>query len=73
MSGLVQPLWLVTGYGTMAGSLWTTLPTVPIRYPMISIHLDPEAPGWQTVLTDADMKQIFASWLQALVPQGDKC
>jgi len=24
-------------------------------------------------LTDADMKQIFTSWLQALVPQGDKC
>ena len=40
---------------------------------MISIRLDPEAPGRKQFLTDADMKQIFASWLQALVPQGDKC
>jgi hypothetical protein len=29
---------------------------------MISIHLDPEAPGWQQFSTDADMKQIFLSW-----------
>jgi len=37
---------------------------------MISIHLDPEAPGWQTVLTDADMKQIFYILAPSIGPTG---
>jgi hypothetical protein len=73
MSGLIRPLWLVTGYGTMAGRLWTTYLQSQYdaqRFPFIwtQKHL---ADKWFS--TDADMKQSFAFWLQALVPHGDKC
>ena len=82
MSGLIQLLWLVTGYGTMAGSLWTTLPTAPIWCPMISVRLDPEAPDWQTVFNrcwyEANFRNLATSigptvWQMLSVWYGPSC
>jgi len=42
----LKPTRLVTGYGAVAGKLWTTSITVPIFCPMISIYLDALRRTW---------------------------
>jgi hypothetical protein len=42
----VLPTGLATGYGATLGRLWTTLPTVPISRPVISISSDRRRSTW---------------------------
>jgi hypothetical protein len=77
------PTEFVTDYSARTGRLWTTLATVQISLPVISILLDPlKTSAWQA---DADGKQAVTCWLQTLdtsyfisgvqgfVPRWDKC
>jgi len=63
------PPGLATGYGAVAGSLQTALPTVAIFCPEISIFFSGSlnkhlAGKW--LPTDADVKQSNTSWLNTL-------
>lgn len=44
--GPILPTTLVTGYGTMAEQLWTTLLAVSISCPVISTFLNPSRSTW---------------------------
>ena len=41
--------------------------SVPILHSLLYLSLNPwEAPGWQLIAIDADVKQVITSWLQTL-------
>ena len=62
MPGVIHP----TGQLFMAVHL-IGYGSVPILHSLFSLSLHPwEAPGWQVIATDADMKQVITSWLQTL-------
>jgi len=52
------PTRLVIGYGTMAGRLWTTVPTSLISRPIISISWDPFRKTW--LLSDLQQMPTFS-------------
>ena len=67
VTGPILPTGFVTGYGVMAGRLWTTLHTGPIACPTISIYLDPV----RITCLASNLKQI-TMWSK-LSPPGCRC
>jgi hypothetical protein len=62
MPGIIHP----TGQLFMAVNL-ICYGSVPILCSVLSLSLYPgEAPGWQVIAIDVDVKQIITSWLQTL-------
>ena len=62
MPGIIHP----TGQLFMAVNL-IGYGSVPILCSVLSLSLNPgEAPGWQVIAIDADVKQVITSWLQTL-------
>ena len=59
MPGVIHP----TGQLFMAVHL-LCYGSVPILHSVFYLSLNPpEAPGWQVIAVDADVKQVIASWL----------
>jgi hypothetical protein len=77
MPGVIHPTGLTAVYGCTSDGYRS----VPILCSVFSLSLHPwEAPGWQVIPIDADVKQVITSWLQTLdnsvvtlVPLWGKC
>jgi len=62
MPGIIHPTWQLFMAVHLIGCR-----SVPILYSVFYISLNPwEAPGWQVIAIDADVKQVITSWLQTL-------
>ena len=62
MPGIIQPTGLTAVYGSTSDRLWIS-PKLALS--VISLTEPWEAPGWQVIATDADVKQVIASWLHS--------
>ena len=59
MPGIIHPAGLTAIYGCTSDRLWIS--------PKLALSLHAwEAPGWQVIVIDADVKQGITSWLQTL-------
>ena len=77
MPGVIQPTGRTAVYGCTSDRLWIS-PNLALS--VLSLTEPWEAPGWQVMAIDADLKQIITSWLQTLnnsvftlVPLWGKC
>ena len=60
MPGVMHPTGLTADYGRTSDRLWISALSV------LSLTEPWEAPGWQVIAIDADVKQVITSWLQTL-------
>lgn len=73
-------IWICAGYSTMAGRLWSTLPTVQISRPVIFISWDPLRSTWlasslQQTTSCSKLQALrhhfFNNGIQTLIPERD--
>ena len=63
MPGVIKPTGLIAVYGCTSDRSWLS-PKLALS--ILSLTEPWEAPGWQVIATDADVKQVITSWLQTL-------
>jgi len=63
MPGVMHPTGLTAVCGCTSYRLWIS-PNLVLS--VLSLIESWEAPGWQVIAIDADVKQVIASWLQTL-------
>ena len=61
MPGVIKPTGLIAVYGCTSDRSWLS-PKLALS--VLSLTEPWEAPGWQVIATDADVKQVITSWLQ---------
>jgi len=63
MPGVIHPTGLTAVYGCTSDRLWIS-PNLALS--VLALTEPWEAPGWQVIAVDADVKQVIASWPQTL-------
>ena len=63
MPGIMHPTGLTAVYGCTSYRLWIS-PNLALS--VLSLTEPREAPGWQAIAIDADVKQVITPWLQTL-------